>query len=111
MAQTGFLGALGVLLVVFGLLLLVIKTIVFGGAALVALAIALAVAHFIGAAGKWALWLAGVLALLALPYLVFKALGLAFGIIGLVVALVFKLLPAVLLVFGAYLVLKAVSRR
>ncbi len=110
MSQTGLLGILGTLLVIFGILILV-KTIVFGGGALVALAIALVAAHFLGVAGRWALWLAGLFTVLALPYLILRSLGVAFGLVGAVVALVFKLLPLALLMFGGYLLVRSLSRR
>lgn len=110
MAQTGFLGVLGALLILFGVLLL-LKAVLFNGAALAALAIALAVAYGVGVAGRWALWLAGALALLLLPLLFVGAIGFALGLAGALLALSFHLLPVLLLFLGAYLLFHALARR
>lgn len=110
MGQSGSLVALGALLVLFGVLL-ALKAVLAGGGALLALAIALAVAHLAGAAGRWALGVAGVLAVLALPFLILKALGIALGFVGALLGLVFQLLPLALLALGGYLLYSAFVRR
>lgn len=106
MSKNGSLGCLGALLIAFGILVF-LRWVLVGGAALLALAVGLGAAYFTGAAGRWAAGLAGLLLLLAVPWLVLSTFGLALGMIGWAVGLTFKLAPLGLLALGAYLLVKA----
>ncbi|WP_264842882.1 hypothetical protein [Caldinitratiruptor microaerophilus] len=104
--SSGALGCLGFILVLFGVLLF-LKVALAGGAAFLALAVGLGAAYYVGAAGRWALWTASVLVVLAIPWLVLQSLGIALGFLGLAIGLAAHLLPLALLAFGVYLIVRA----
>jgi hypothetical protein len=91
-----FLGALFVLLGIF----LVFKAVLGGAFLFLLLAAGLAVGAATRAIGRWAYALAGLFVLLALPGLLFRSVF--FG-----VAMLVKLAPVLLVLYGVYLLLKA----
>jgi hypothetical protein len=91
--------ALGVLLVLIGIIFIFKATLFI----LVVTAIGLGLAALVGAIGRWGYTVAAILLLLMIPLLIFKALVAT-------IFLAFHLLPLILVGLGVYLVFKAVSR-
>lgn len=105
MGRGGVAAGLGLALVLLGILA-AMRLLTAVGPLLLILALGLVVASLTGMAGRWALGLAAILALFALPYVAVGTLRFAWTVVG----MVFRMVPLALVVLGIYLVVRAGRR-